>query len=178
MAGSPKKRAEMVRLNDHEERIFEALDEGLTQAAIAAELGVMRSSLARWLNANAERKAALKESRAIAGDAIAEETLDIADGVKGIDNAEVQAAKLRIEARMKLAAVWNAEKYGEQKAGVTINVGLLHLDALRQAQTAAPALQAVEVLPALAEPAGEPLSIDGRDYDAEPLAQADAFGLM
>jgi transposase-like protein len=180
MAGRPKQRADMVKLGEHEDAIFEALDEGKTQSAIAAEIGVMRSSLTRWLNANAERKAALHEARTLASEGLAEETLEIADAVKGIDNAEVQSAKLRIETRMKLAAVWNPERYGERQAGLTINVGSLHLDALRQAQAALPAVEVAHAIPALAEGVAGLQSIDGAivDVEAMPVARDDEFGLM
>ena len=168
-------------LADHEARIFEALDEGMTQAAIAAELGVMRSSLTRWLNLNESRKSALTASRVIAAEGMVEDARDIADNVKGVDNAEVQAAKLRIETRMKLAAFWDRDKFGEKQAGVTVNIGSLHLDALRAA--VAP-LQAVEVV--------DPLAISGDgmaalqssdsgiiDVEVKPAsASADVFGLM
>lgn len=182
MAGNPKRRAEMTMLGQHEEQIFDWLDAGRTQSEIAAELGVMRTSITRWLNANEGRKQALADSRALAATHLAEDSLTIADNVRGIDAAEVQAARLKIDARRFLAGVWDRERYGEQRgAAVTVNIGSLHLDALRQAQAALPgAVQAIEHEPAARPLASPYASAEGIvDVQALPVAASgDAFGLM
>lgn len=181
MAGNPKRRAEMVMLNEHEERIFEMLDAGLTHKQIGEELGVMRTSVTRWLNADSGRKQALADSRAHAAHGMAEDALAIADGAAGAGSAhEVAAAKLRIETRRWLAAVWNRDEFGEKQVGLTVNIGSLHLDALRQAQAAVPVDQVSHEPAAIASPSVAPLvSREGIvDVEAVPVRDGDAFGLM
>lgn len=182
MAGQPKRRAEMVMLAGHEEQIFEWLEDGRTQGEIAAELGCMRTSLTRWLNANAERKQTLVDSRTLAADLKAEEGLEIADASAGLDSAGVQAAKLRIDTRLRIAAIWNPARYAAERAGgVTINIGSLHLDALRQAQAAGGgAVQAIEHAPAAIGVAGlYPSEAGIVDVQASMLCvDGDEYGLM
>ncbi|MFL9934245.1 helix-turn-helix domain-containing protein [Paraburkholderia sp. RL18-103-BIB-C] len=160
------------------------LDDGRTQSEIAAELGVMRTTVTRWLNAHSERKQALADSRAHAAHGLAEGLVAIADDAANAGSAhEVQAAKLRIETRRWLAGVWNRAEYGERQAGVVVNIGTLHLDALRQAQAGLPV--PVEVL--AHEPAARPLG-ELIDVAAVPVVVpveragdhpiGDAFGLM
>jgi transposase-like protein len=181
MAGRPKQRAEMVMLEGYAEFIFDELDKGETQSAIAREIGVMQSSLSRWLNANQERKQSLAESRAHASHRLAEETLAIADEAANAGSAhEVAAAKLRIETRRHLAGVWNREQYGEQQRGqVVVNIGALHLDALRQASQA---LQVHEERPSLPSPSEGLDSSESGVIDVEarlvPEPVRDDFGLM
>jgi transcriptional regulator with XRE-family HTH domain len=168
-------------LDGHADYIFQQLEEGKLQKDIADSLGVMRSSLARWLNANQERKQLLSESRAHASDGLAEEMLTIADEAANAGAAhEVAAAKLRIETRARIAGVWNREKYGEQKAGqVVVNIGALHLDALRQASQA---LHVAEERPQLGSVAAALQSSESGIVDVEarlvPEPVRDEFGLM
>jgi hypothetical protein len=185
MAGSPLKRAEQAAISEHEERIFEMLDEGKTQFEISLALGYRQSSISRWLNATPERKAKLAASRALASDGLVEHSLDLADKVQGLDNAEVQAAKLKIDTRMRIAAFWNPQRYGErQQAGVVVNIGSLHLDALRNAQ--APLMPADVVSPQLDDASGvAALQSSGegiRDVDVIEVVSTsragDEFGLM
>ena len=180
MAGRPKLRAEMVMLGEHEDAIFDKLDAGMTHGQIAAELGVMRSSLTRWLNANAERKQLLAESRTHAAEGLAEESLEIADACKGLDNAEVQAARLKIDTRMRIASVWNPQRFSEKQAGVVVNIGSLHLEALRQAQAATPVELAQVHEAASASPLPAPDSSESGILDVEvrEVRAGDAFGLM
>ena len=182
MAGRPKQRAEMVMLDKHEPDIWTMLDEGKTHRQIGEQLGVMRSTVTRWLNANEERKQALADSRAHAADGIAEETLEIADATEGGSKEDIASAKLRIETRQHLAAVWNKPKYGKDQAGVVINIGSLHLDALRQAQggpaelvRADGGLALVDGLAGLQSSEEGVLDVEMREVLP---ASGDAFGLM
>jgi hypothetical protein len=111
---------------------------------------------------------------------LAEETLSIADEAQHAVSAhEVAAAKLRIETRRHLAGVWNRDQYGEQKGPqVQVNIGALHLDALRQA---ASVVEAVEIAPeaprlSAAAYASEGGILDVQARTVEPVV--DPFGLM
>lgn len=178
MAGRPKQRAEMVMLDKHEETIFEMLDEGKTHKQIGERLGVMRSTVTRWLNASTERKQAHAESRAHASDGIAEESLEIADSSEGMTKEGIASAKLRIETRQWLVAVWNQDKYGKDQGNVVINIGSLHLDALRQAQARPEGFAAIAEAGALPSPLPALQSSGEGVLDVEHVMLGDAFGLM
>jgi hypothetical protein len=83
-----------------------------------------------WIGGNADFATRIAHARASGYDAIAEETLEIADDSRndwmdkraeegdekaGQFNGEnVQRAKLRIETRLKLLAKWSPKKYGDK----------------------------------------------------------------
>ena len=109
--------------------IFDAVSSGRSLKAIAAELGVSRPVLSAWCNA-AIRRESYRQARQAAADALVEEGLAIADGVR--DPSEVPGAKLRSDFRKWMAARMNAESWGEPRgASIEINLGALHLEALR-----------------------------------------------
>jgi hypothetical protein len=46
---------------------------------------------------------------------------------------DVPLAKLRVDTKLKVAAMFNREDFGERKGtSITVNVGNLHLDAMRR----------------------------------------------
>jgi len=109
--------------------IFDAVSSGRSLKAIAAALGVSRPVLSAWCNA-AVRRESYRQARQAAADALVEEGLAIADGVR--DPSEVPGAKLRSDFRKWMAARMNADSWGEQRgASIEINLGALHLEALR-----------------------------------------------
>lgn len=111
------------------EAIIDRVASGETLTAIAQELGTSRELLSQWMNRDEERAAALREARARAADALVEQTLSIADTASP---AEAQLARLRVDVRQWAARSWNRAEYGQDKQpAVTINLGSLHLDALR-----------------------------------------------
>lgn len=84
-----------------------------------------------WTVRHEDFAAAIARARELGYDAIAEETLDIADegtndwmeklGADGqpigwqLNGEHVQRSKLRIETRLKLLAKWSPKKYGEKQ---------------------------------------------------------------
>jgi transcriptional regulator with XRE-family HTH domain len=168
----------MVMLDEHEGLIWELLDEGKTHKQIADVLGCMRSSVTRWLNATQERKQAHADSRVHASEGLAESALEIADDLAGASKEEIAAAKLQIETRQWLAAVWNRDRYGKDTAAVQINIGSLHLEALRQAGSAAPVLVSPSA-PSLSDARlVDPSGIVDVEAVEVPNNAVDAFGLM
>lgn len=116
----------------------EFVAEGGTVKALADEMGCSRTYLSRHLNAHEGYAAALNEARVEFADRLAEETLEIADGMldRQITREEIQIAKERIDVRKWLASV-NSSRYQPNKSGstsVTLNIGTLHLDALRKSR--------------------------------------------
>src|SRR5690606_9448739 len=63
----------------------------------------------RWAKADPEVSQAIAHARTLGFDAIAEETLAIADDKDG----DVQRDRLRVETRLKLLAKWDPKRYGE-----------------------------------------------------------------
>jgi hypothetical protein len=113
-----------------EHAMFELVARGMTKKRLLETLGVSRSAFERWVGKSAERAERYSRAREAGADALADETLEIADDA---DPQTAQVAKLRIEARRWLAAKINPEAYGD-KAGPTVNVSLgdMALDSLRK----------------------------------------------
>jgi hypothetical protein len=66
----------------------------------------------RLVNDSEELKARYDSILAARGDRLAQERLEIADGVKP-DRDEVAKARLQVDVRDSLASKWNRERYGE-----------------------------------------------------------------
>lgn len=114
-----------------------------------------------WLEADEEFAARFARAREVGFDAIAEETLDIADdgtndwverkrqdgSIEEVVNSEhIQRSKLRIETRLKLLAKWNPKKYGDKQ---TVDVGNKEGETLKvdsNVDTVALTLQLAEAL--------------------------------
>lgn len=157
MAGTPIKAEKLASLDLHEEEILLALENGKTLQQIAKVMGVGRSTLMRWCSVET-RAAKCSSARATAADALADSVQheaaelvrDVRIGTAGRD--DVAAVKLKHENDKWLAGVWNKDKYGaETKASVVVNLGVMHLDSLRQVMkgpTPAIDVEATEVQPA------------------------------
>ena len=110
--------------------LLERVAEGKTLIALAAELGVSRQIISGLLNSN-EHVESLRKARQQAASVFAEESIQIADASTP---ESVQVDRLRVETRRWTASKWDASIFGEQKgAHVSIDIGQLHIDALRQA---------------------------------------------
>jgi hypothetical protein len=94
--------------------------------------------LGRWCQQPANEQIVAR-ARTRAADAKAESVMDrstdlvrnVALGLMGRD--DIAAARVANEADQWIAGVWNRPKYAQQNAAqVTVNVGAIHLDSLRQ----------------------------------------------
>lgn len=165
MAGTPIKNERDAALNAREDEIFDWIENGDTLYDIARRAGVHRGALTRWLNRTEARTERFARARARAADNIADDARrDTDELVKRAacgqaDKVEVAAAKLATDVKRWTAGIWNRDRYGEQRGAVTVNLAVLHLDALRQPTAALrPAERAVEALP------------DVTDVEALPVA--------
>ncbi len=143
MAGRPKRSADLVLLDSDESlgaRVIEMLGEGKQLARICYETKIGKAALLEWLDSDPERAALASRARARAATALVEEAREIADEVDADHPGELNKAKLRIGVRQWTAERWNRQAYGapSAQANVTINLGSMHLDALRS-RTVGPA---------------------------------------
>jgi hypothetical protein len=109
--------------------IIDRIANGETLTAVAGSIGVGRVLLSDWLHGDPERQGRLFRARQTAASALAEQSLKIADEVGPLD---VQKARLQVDTRRWLASRYDPATYGDQKAQVEINIGQLHVDALRK----------------------------------------------
>lgn len=129
-----------------DEHIFDQIIAGKTIGAIMAEFEVSRQMFYDWLRAGGDgRKKAYNDAKILSSHALAEEGMEILDRladpdgdgtgrVTPLETSEVTLARARADYRRYLAAVRNRGEYGkDQEAAVqvNVNVGDLHLDALR-----------------------------------------------
>lgn len=115
--------------------VLDFIGDGGTVTELAKIVGCSRSFLSRILNKRPEYRAALEEGRRLQADAFAEDSMDIVDTMAANGNfrsEDVQLAKERVSVRKWMAALNNPDKYAPKEKGITINVGNLHLDALKK----------------------------------------------
>jgi hypothetical protein len=121
------------------DRILERLASGETVADVARTLtkpdgsAPSRNWFSMLLHADPERSKrvfALRETEV--PDALVDDALHVADTAQP-DRDSIAKAKVRADLKLKVAGLMNRTRWGEQKAGVTVqvSVGDVHLDALR-----------------------------------------------
>lgn len=134
MAGNPIKRqllADIEKAGGFEFILSTIVDGGSIQD-LAKRFGVSRKFLSELLNKDPQQKIALKQARKMKAETFADQALQIVDTVEESPNA-ISKAREQANIRKWLAGVHDPETYGQKQNSVTINVGDLHLDALRQA---------------------------------------------
>lgn len=79
-----------------------------------------------WLDKDARFGTLLRRARDIGEEVIAEECLDIADDDSNdvTSPVAINRAKLRIETRLKLLAIWNPKKYGQLRDPSSLGVAM------------------------------------------------------
>lgn len=138
MPGRPKQRADLIKLEGiGREKVEDMLERGMSVTGICNELGIGKHALYEFFE-KAENAGILSRARARAADRLAIETLEIADSVPEEQTA-IAKAKLRTDVRKWVASKWDPLKYGDTKGpNIQINVGDLHLNALRKVGTYVP----------------------------------------
>lgn len=126
------RRAALEELDDAFAYVESWVRGGQTLVSLCEELKISYHMLNRWCSEQHEDAAArLQRAREAGAHALLEESLQIADDDTNDSKEKVARDKLRIDAREKLAAAWN-QSFGPGKSGVTVNIGTLMLEALRQ----------------------------------------------
>lgn len=112
---------------------------GLSIDKIMRPFNLCRTMFYQWVhNGGPEREAAWAQAKVESADALVEDGLNLLDDLADtVDptSAQVSLAGHRANYRKWLAATRNRAVYGEDKSGVSVNlnIGQLHLDALRVA---------------------------------------------
>lgn len=114
------------------DKLCEWMAQGRTIAAFCREHSIGRGALDKWvLKSPEETRERLARARDLGCDALAEETLEIADkeperGVDGrIDQGDVADRKLKIWTRQQLISKWSPKKYGDRQQ-VEYSGGVVH----------------------------------------------------
>lgn len=147
MPGRPKRREMLQKIEDKAkevdmtlaEFVYDFVASGKTLVDLADHTGYSRSHISRHLNRIPEVKEALERARLEAADAMAEQTIKLADDLarRHDDGEEIKSERIGIlreqtSARKWWAATANPGRYGKPDTNITINLGDLHLDALRK----------------------------------------------
>jgi predicted secreted protein len=104
-----------IRTDEIDERIVDGLSAGTPLRVLCREDGMPSwRTVYHWIEADAEFATRIARARERGFDAIAEETLDLADGVAHQSEA-IQKAKLQIDTRLKLLAKWSPTRYGDKQ---------------------------------------------------------------
>lgn len=152
MAGQPRKKAMVTELERRANRrqitpleyVAEWVEAGKTLTALAADItkalkleeedSVTRPMLSRYVNTELDGLEAMRDARSEGSHGMAESSIDIIDQ-PAADKVQAAQQKASAEIRLKLAGFWNRAEYGEQKGpqvNVNLDMGQLHLDAMRQ----------------------------------------------
>ena len=129
MAGTKKKRSDLELLDAIDpDLIVGMLEHGKSIADICLALGISKRALDIWIRQTGFEDDILR-ARVRAADMMACETLQIADSISDDNPAKPLH---RIRTRQWLAERWDPKQYGTKQTEVSINIGSLRLDALRQ----------------------------------------------
>ena len=132
MPGQPKTKAMIKQLDEiGEERLFEDLMLGMTATQMKKKWKIGNRSFYKWLTLSEGRKYRYDKARKAGADALAEETLAIADD-PNLTPEEVKLASLKIDTRKWLASRINSENWGS-KNDPTVNISIadMHMEALK-----------------------------------------------
>ena len=110
--------------------VFEAVMGGMSTAQVCRIADVSRGMLYEWLHKDPERYERYQDARKIGAHAMVDEALEIVDSA---DALSIGVDRERAKTRMWLAERANKKDFGKE-AGVqvTLSIGDLHLQALRQ----------------------------------------------
>ncbi len=103
--------------------IVQRVAEGETLKELAKGWSVPYGKLAEWITEDAGRAEQYARASRLWMDALARETVAIADGLSGAEltKQEVTAARIKIDTRLRLASKLDRERYGDS-ASVKVDV--------------------------------------------------------
>jgi hypothetical protein len=135
VAGQPIRRALERKIEELGglEFVSSHIAQGMTIGRLAEFIECSRPMLSFWINHTEERKVAVLNARKLKAEKLAEEVIEISDGVDGSSNSEVSKARLQVDTRRWVASKLDPEMYGD-KADTKINITIndLHLQAVKE----------------------------------------------
>lgn len=147
-AGRPKLRAFRTKMDKFDESggmewFLERIADGETMQAIAKEIGCSRGLLYMWLKTDPEKQEQFRQAREMSAHAHAEDALQMAD--EAMNPVMAPLVRERVQHRRWMAEKFNKQEYGKQNdPAIQINIGELHLEALKAANPMQPILIATK----------------------------------
>lgn len=126
--------AERVAADGGDEIIFRRIASGELVTDIMESYGYSRDMMYQWINQGGEaRRQAFEDAKRQSAEALAEQAGRIIDAAAdATSTAAVMVARERMGYRKWLAGIRDRETFGERAgAEIQVNIGQLHLDALR-----------------------------------------------
>lgn len=99
-----------LRTASNADILVEGISEGVPLRQLCRENGFSKSAVYVWMAEDAAFAGRIACARAQGYDAIADETMEIADDL----HDEPASRKVRIETRLKLLAKWDPKRYGDK----------------------------------------------------------------
>lgn len=134
--GQPKLRALAAAIEEAggDDVIFDQVADGTYLTRIAEEWDVSSQLLRKWVRLDPERERRYEAAKRASADALVEDAGSVLDRASVASSAHVQKAKSQAEFKRWLASKRDRQQYGDDAAQVSVNLNLgeLHLDALRQ----------------------------------------------
>lgn len=134
-----------------EDAVMDLIADGLSMAKVAVAVGCSsRSQLQRWVKAGGKRRQEKVEAaRKASAESLVEDGMTILDDLATkpmLSQPEVSLGGQRANYRKWLGSVRNREAFGDEKAGVNVNlnIGALHLEALKAAGRMNPQVERVD----------------------------------
>lgn len=128
----------MDRLNEAGDEVFERIASGEMSRAIAKSYDITWQSVLNWVNSDPELRKKYEAARRASAELAAEESVRVLEKANrgGLSTADVAAAKNYSDRLAWIAARRDRVEYGDnpqvQINNNTLNIGDLHLDALRK----------------------------------------------
>jgi|TARA_R110002126_G_scaffold76962_2_gene192097 hypothetical protein len=137
MPGRPARKILLKKMTDlgGTDFLIEHIGGGGTMKALAVIVGYSPSFTSRIINGTPEYRAALHEARHIQADLMAEDSMGILDDLTDkpeLSSQDVQLAKERVNVRKWLTALNNPDRFAQKKDEIVVNIGELHLGALKK----------------------------------------------
>jgi hypothetical protein len=159
MPGRPKLQmfAQTIESLGGDDWFFGQVEGAVSMPKIALQVGCSKSQLYAWMDLLPGRRERYERAKKMSAETLAEDAHDIPEELasrKVFAPQDVALAKLRVDTKMRRAAQIDPEHYGE-KAGINVNVlnvGELHLDALRKLGSMSIAKPEIPVLEGHTEP--------------------------
>jgi uncharacterized protein with PIN domain len=122
--------------------LYDYIADGGSVKSLAAKLGFNRSHVSKELNGHPEFRKVLDDAKKQSAEAMIEDASEMADEMaekmdNGADVRSERIAVLREQINMRKfrAASRDPQQFGKQDNHITINLGDLHLDALRKTRS-------------------------------------------